>query len=286
MCLQYCHVNQWILDNDMPCYTCDRSPCTWDRTCITCRHLRIFVRIRYTIPSPDIHAPEPTYTVPSPWKIESCAVDSATSLVFHTLRFSYTDESRSDDLVMHLSLHSDHPIDLDPNTITPPPVMNNLRTTLSWSIPPTEWGWCSLTSWTIPPTYTCCHHDVPIVHRPIHRDTIPLAPWHHDHIDNIDMWLTLRGWTAEQPIRISNQDFSRPRYYGIPSPEWDSIETGTRPEIDMIYTQLMRILHQKSIDPSVIPLIQKFADDLGNPDLQRIINIIMKRSHPNTAPSL
>lgn len=42
MCLQWCHVRSWLIDNDLPCTGCDRSnverlPASW--TCASCTHL-------------------------------------------------------------------------------------------------------------------------------------------------------------------------------------------------------------------------------------------------------
>ena len=42
MCLQWCHVRSWLIDNDLPCTGCDRSepdllPAAW--SCASCMHL-------------------------------------------------------------------------------------------------------------------------------------------------------------------------------------------------------------------------------------------------------
>lgn len=42
MCLQWCHVRSWLIDNDLPCTGCDRSdverlPAAW--SCVSCTHL-------------------------------------------------------------------------------------------------------------------------------------------------------------------------------------------------------------------------------------------------------
>lgn len=42
MCLQWCHVRRWLIDNDIPCADCDRSdpellPVAW--SCASCTHL-------------------------------------------------------------------------------------------------------------------------------------------------------------------------------------------------------------------------------------------------------
>ncbi len=42
MCLQWCHVRSWLIDNDLPCMECDhgeadRLPVAW--TCVSCTHV-------------------------------------------------------------------------------------------------------------------------------------------------------------------------------------------------------------------------------------------------------
>lgn len=42
MCLQWCHVREWLINNDEPCTFCERSK-DWphgDEACYTCRHMR------------------------------------------------------------------------------------------------------------------------------------------------------------------------------------------------------------------------------------------------------
>jgi hypothetical protein len=285
MCLQYCHVQQWVLDNDVPCATCERAPTLTQIppspdpsvSCLTCRHVQIVVRIRYKA----CQAPDPAYIVSEPFQIDSCDVYRAQNDTFHIIRCVPPRVPSSPLPSLNLSLRVAATHALDSGHIIPTPTMQSEHDRMvSWTFLPTEWGWCSLTSWTIPPTHTCCHHNATIVQTSIHRNSVPLAPWHHASTpDDIDRWLAFRGWDATQPTRQSDTDFAHPRYYGIPSTTWDLLTSGMPPTIEVVYEQLMRIVHGQRVDPSLVPLLQALHEEL--PHLRNLIAMILRRCSPN-----
>jgi hypothetical protein len=287
MCLQYCHVKQWLLDNDEPCATCDRAPHMRPSTgpCPTCRHLRAIIRIR--IRRQDL--PEPVYRIDPPWQITKTTVHTTPTIEFHTIYLSTPPPDAKPDGSVVLSWTLPSVMSVDPVTISPEPyiVHTDTNTTLSWTLSQVEWGWCALTSWKLPPIMTCCHHNADILTGPVSWATVPLAPWHAATIttarDRV-AWLTLRGWQETDPDRHRDRDFARPNYYGVPSTQWDQIDDGTRPDVAMIHAMVVQVFHGHPIDPSLIPILRAFAAELNNPDLDRMVEVIVRYAKVPSQP--
>jgi len=140
MCLQWCHVRSWLIDNDLPCTGCDRGdanllPGTW--SCATCQHQR----------TPAGAAPICGLTCETQPLIDRCCHWQAQPLADHTmLRLADTDVAPwlPDDVISLFAASSSAP-DVSQEADRVVVALRDLSVPLLYGVPAEDWdaalGW-------------------------------------------------------------------------------------------------------------------------------------------------
>lgn len=216
MCLQWCHRQQWLINNDVPCYGCDyrdpqHLPPSW--SCFTCQHC--VGRWHAIIPSSVTTEPVvvdretgemiPTEVRRTPWR-------DGTDFVVVTIRVSVDNLTRFS--IRWTGIEQSEPAPTERNADD-----------AWWHAPWGEASLCALTQTTIPPAHTCCHWNVVRSDAVQYSwDTVPVAPWHATTDKERAQWIAQWHYGTGH---IVLDTLARPLIYGVPSPAWDEITTDT-----------------------------------------------------------
>ena len=218
MCLQWCYVKQWILNNDVPCHQCplaQRPDPT--RQCVACIHRRVRWVLAITHPESHpvsqvtvtVHAPD-TGTVPATTRIVSV------NPTMTTVHVAWNGTSHPQ-LVYTVRIEP-----WQSEWIGDPPPSDT--TCAAWTVPWDTGAICSVTHAPIPGPHHdrgCCHANAIIADRHIPIADVRIAPW-EPYPDAAAMF---RAWDEEPPSIVKTARFTRPVIFGVPSSQWHTPST-------------------------------------------------------------